>query len=120
MGNIVTLELPEPVAQRAKEIAAFTQKRLEDVLVDWLNYAIAELPLESLPDEQIIALCELEMPTEQQQTMSELLTCQREGQLSSKEKQQLNELMQIYRQGLVRKARAIKVAVERGLKPALN
>ena len=29
-------------------------------------------------------------------------------------------LMQVYRNGLVRKARSLKVAVERGLKPALN
>jgi hypothetical protein len=29
-------------------------------------------------------------------------------------------LMQVYRGGLVRKARALKVAVERGLRPALN
>jgi len=44
----------------------------------------------------------------------------REGQLDNEETNQLDELMQVYRGGLVRKARALKVAVERGLRPALN
>jgi hypothetical protein len=44
----------------------------------------------------------------------------REGQLDDQEANQLDELMQVYRSGLVRKARALKVAVERGLRPALN
>ena len=36
MAEIVTLELPETLAQRAKEIAALTNRRLEDVLVELL------------------------------------------------------------------------------------
>jgi hypothetical protein len=44
----------------------------------------------------------------------------REGQLNDAEVRQLDELMQVYRRGLVSKARALKVAVERGLKPTLN
>jgi hypothetical protein len=32
MAEIVTLELPETLAQRAKEIAALTKRRIEDVL----------------------------------------------------------------------------------------
>jgi hypothetical protein len=120
MAEIVTLQLPETLAQRAKEIAAFTHRRLEDVLVEWIDRAITELPLESLPDEQVLALCEMQMEGEQQELFSELLARNQEGQLNDTEVSQLDELMQVYRRGLVRKARALKVAVERGLKPALN
>ena len=120
MAEIVTLQLPETRAQRAKEIAAFTHRRLEDVLVEWIDRAITELPLESLPDEQVLALCEMQMESEQQELFSDLLARNQEGQLSDTEVSQLDELMQVYRCGLVRKARALKVAVERGLKPALN
>ena len=120
MAEIVTLELSESLAKKAKEIAALTHRRLEDVLVEWIDRAISELPVESLPDEQVLALCELQMELEQQETLSELLAGNREAQLNDTEFKQLDELMQIYRRGLLRKARAFKVAVERGLKPAIN
>ncbi|XWK88131.1 MAG: hypothetical protein U7127_28770 [Phormidium sp.] len=120
MAEIVTLKLSESLAKKAKEIAALTHRRLEDVLVEWIDRAISELPVESLPDEQVLALCELQMELEQQETLSELLAGNREAQLNDTEFKQLDELMQIYRRGLLRKARAFKVAVERGLKPAIN
>lgn len=120
MAEIVTLELPETLAQRAKEIAALLHRRFEDVLVELIDRAITELPVESLPDEQVLVLCDMQMETEQQEALSDLLARNREGQLNDIEVRQLDELMQVYRRGLVRKARSLKVAVERGLKPALN
>jgi len=120
MTEIVTLKLPETLAQRAKEIAAFTHRQLEDVLIEWIDYAIAELPVESLPDEQVLALCDLQMGPEQQEVFSDLLARNQEAQLNDVEVRQLDELMQVYRHGLIRKARALKVAVIRGLKPDLD
>jgi hypothetical protein len=120
MAEIVTLELPEMLAQRAKEIAVLTNRRLEEVLVEWIDRASQELPVESLPDDWVLALCDMQMESEQQEALSELLDRNRERQLNNEEANQLDELMQVYRSGLVRKARALKVAVERGLRPALN
>jgi hypothetical protein len=37
MAEIVTLQLPETLAQKAKEIAAVTHRRLEDVLLEWID-----------------------------------------------------------------------------------
>lgn len=51
--------------------------------------------------------------------MSDLLARQREGQLNETENSQLDKLMQVYRYGLVRKAKALKVGVQRGLIPAI-
>ncbi len=120
MAEIVTLELPETLAQRAKEIAVLTNRRLEEVLVEWIDRASQELPVESLPHDWVLALCDMQLELEQQEALSELLDRNRERQLNNEEANQLDELMQVYRSGLVRKARALKVAVERGLKPALN
>jgi hypothetical protein len=120
MTETVTLELPEPLAQQAKEIAALTHRRLEDVLIDLLDRAIADLPIESLSNEQVLALCVLQMPFDQQESLSRLLSRQREESLNLTDTTQLDQLMQIYRRGLIRKARALKVAVERGLRPALS
>ncbi len=120
MNEIVTLELPEHLALRAREMAARTQRRLEEVLVEWLDQAASEPPLESLPDDQILALCDLQMEAEQQEELDDLLARNRESQLNQAELDRLEELMLIYRRGLVRKAHALKVAVERNLRPPLN
>jgi hypothetical protein len=120
MAEIITLELPESLVQQAKEIAMLTHRRVEEVLIEWLNRASTDLPLESLSDGQILALCDLRMQPEQQAQLSDLLSRNQEGTLNDVEVNQLDELMQIYRRGLVRKAKALKVAVERGLRPALS
>ncbi|HBL12657.1 MAG TPA: hypothetical protein DD379_14905 [Cyanobacteria bacterium UBA11162] len=120
MSEFVTLELPETLGQQVREIAALTHRQIEDVLVEWIDHTLAELPVESLPDNQVLDLCDLQLEPEQQQRLSELLSSQREGYLKDTELKQLDTLIQTYRQGLVRKARALKVAVERGLRPPLS
>jgi len=117
MNSTVTLELPEPLARSIQEIAARTHRRPEDILLAWIDQVVSELPVDSLSDDQVLSLCDLEMDAAQQEELSELLARNREGQLSDVEHKRLDELMQIYRRGLVRKAQALKVAVERGLRP---
>ncbi|UBF24529.1 hypothetical protein K9N68_22950 [Kovacikia minuta CCNUW1] len=120
MAEIVRLELPQDLIQQAKEIAVLTHRRVEDVLIEWIDRGAAELSIESMPDDQVLALCDLQMQPEQQEAFSHLLFCNQEGELNPAETQQLDELMQVYRRGLVQKAKALKVAVERGLRPALG
>ncbi|BAG02298.1 hypothetical protein [Microcystis aeruginosa] len=120
MTETVTLELPEALAEQAKQIAALTHRRLEEILVEWIDYAISELSIESLPDNQILALCDLQMEAEQQELFSSLLAQNQEGELNQAGVNQLDTLMQVYRRGLIYKARALKVAVERGLRPPLR
>ncbi len=119
MAEIVTLELSDTLAQQAKQIASLTHRRLEDVLIEWIDRAVTELPIESLPDEQILTLCDLQMEPEQQERLSDLLTWNQEEQLSQAELDQLDQIMKICRRGLVHKARALRVAVEKGLRPSL-
>ena len=75
----MTLEIPDAPAQNARDIAAQTHRRLEDVLVGWLARATTELPVEQLPDDQVLALRDMQMEDSQQAELSELLACQREG-----------------------------------------
>jgi hypothetical protein len=44
----------------------------------------------------------------------------REGVLPPRQQVRLDQLMQAYRHGLIRKAQALQVAVDRGLMPPLN
>jgi hypothetical protein len=52
--------------------------------------------------------------------LSDLLDRNQEGDLDEAGRRRLDELMRTYRLGLVRKAQAIKVAVNRGLRPRLS
>ena len=76
--------------------------------------------LESLSDKQILSLCELQLDDVQQQTLSDLLASNQEGNLNKTEVKQLDDLMNIYRRGTLYKAQALKIAVERGLKSSLK
>ena len=120
MTATVTLTLPEDVARSARAVAARTDRAVEDVLVEWLGRAAAELPIEALPDDQILALRDLQMSDGQQAELSDLLAEQREGTLSASGRVRLDALMDSYRRGMVRKARALKAAVDRGLQPPLS
>jgi hypothetical protein len=120
MTETVTIELPEQVVRSAKLVADQTHRRLEEVLVEWLDRVASDLPVEMLPDDQILALCDLQMPGDQQEQLNDLLIHNREGKLGTADQERLDQLMLIYRRGMVRKAQALKVAVERRLRPALG
>ena len=81
---------------------------------------INEIPIDTLPDEQVLALCNLQMDGQQQRFFSDLQARNSEGLLNAQEVKKLNELMQVYRHASVRKAMAMQVAVMRGLIPTLN
>lgn len=80
----------------------------------------AEPSVERLPDDQLLALCDATLDPVQQNDLSDLLARAREGDVAAAERARLDELMTVYRRGLVLKARALKEAVVRGLKPRLS
>ncbi|WP_242053783.1 hypothetical protein [Nostoc sp. FACHB-888] len=68
-----------------------------------------------LSDEQVLVLIELQMEAEQDARLSELLDRQQSGTLSEGDRSELQTLMQVYQEGLLRKATALSEAVKRGL-----
>lgn len=120
MSHTVTLELPDNLAQNARTVAERTNRRVEDVLVEWLDRAAAEMPIELLPDEEVLAIRDLQLSEQQQTELSDLLALQREDSLPDTARSRLDELLSLYRRGMVRKAQALKVAVERGLQSRLS
>jgi hypothetical protein len=83
-------------------------------------YHQSKIDFDSLTNEKILELFEAQMPKQEQEELSDLLEINRERIMSSNERKRLDELMQIYGQGMVRKAEATKEAVRRGLIPPLN
>jgi hypothetical protein len=120
MSEVVTLRIPDRLARDARAIATSTHRQMEDVLLEWMDRASANPPIESLSDDQVLALCQLQMNPVQQNELSELLARNQTGSLNTGDQARLDELLKEYRRGMVRKAQALKVAVERGLQPPLS
>ena len=120
MSQTVTLALSEPLAQTARFEATRTNRPVEDVLLEWLDRAAADVGIEVLPDDRVIALRDEQMGEAQQEELAGLLERQREGPLDQRERDRLDALLSDYRHGLLRKASALKVAVERGLQAPLG
>ena len=120
MSEQITIQVSERVVRHATHMAAENQQRIDEVLAGWLEWVITEMPVETLSDEEVLELTELQLTTEKQETLSNLLAQNREGTLDAGERCKLDELMQVYEHGLLRKAQALRVAVQRGLREPLQ
>jgi hypothetical protein len=120
MSEQITIQVSDRVISHAAQVAAQSRRQIEEVLADWLERVITELPVEALSDEEVLALTELQLTAEQQATLSDLLARNRENTLDAEGRRQLDELMRVYEHGLLRKAQALRVAVQRGLREPLQ
>ncbi len=120
MSEQITLQVSDRVVNQAAQIAAQTQRRVEEVLESWLEWASTEMPVEALPDKEVLALTELQLTDEQQAVLSDLLAKNQDGTLDAEGRRQLDTLMRVYEHGLLRKAQALRVAVQRGLREPLQ
>ncbi len=115
MSQQITIEVSEQVVRQATQVAAQTERSVEEVLASWLEAAVNELPVEELSDEEVLGLTELRLADEQQAALDDLLARNREGALDAEGQKQLDELMRLYEHGLLRKSQALRVAVQREL-----
>lgn len=120
MSETVTLEVPDELAERVRALATATQRRFEDIVVDGLRCAVEEPLVEALTNEALVALCDATLRADEQEALSALLEECREGSISDGNRVRLDNLMDAYRLALVLKARALKEAVARGLRPPLS
>lgn len=123
MSTQVTITLPDEVYQRVERFARLANRDVASVLADTIQLSIppvgAELrdlePVSDLSNEQVLVLTDLQMEPDQDARLSKLLEHQQAGLLIEAERLELQTLMQIYQEGLLRKATALSEAVKRGL-----
>ena len=128
MSTQVTITLSDEVYQRAERFAHLANRDVASVLADSILLSIPAIreesfmlaPISSLGDEEVIALTQLQLKPDQDQKLSWLLDRQQETALTNPEQLELATLMQIYQEGLLRKATALSEAVKRGLIESLN
>ena len=123
MSTKITITLPDEVYQRADRFARLANRDIASVLADTIQFSIPSTrtdvlalePVSNLSDVQVLALTELQLEPDQDARLSELLDRQQADILAADERPELQTLMQIYQEGLLRKATALKEAVDRGL-----
>jgi hypothetical protein len=128
MGTQVTLTLPDEVYRRAKRLAQLSSRNVADVLVDTIELSLSPLglqseaikPVSALSDEEVMALAQLQMELEQDESLSRLLDREQAGTLTQTQRSELLALMQVYEEGLLQKAQAMSEAVRRGLMEPLE
>lgn len=81
---------------------------------------VPELHVESMSDEEVLALADLRLSDEEDEELSELLALNREGEIDDVGMQRLNELMRIYQIGMLHKSQGLCEAVLRGLREPLG
>jgi len=128
MGMQVVITLSDEVYRRAERLAQLIHRDVTAVLTDAIALSLLPLslqpeaakPVTELKDEEVLALTELQMEPDQDQRLSTLLDKQQAGKLSEVERAELLALMQLYQEGLLRKAQALHEAVRRGLRKPLE
>lgn len=116
MAERVILELPEDLARRVRSAADLARRPVEEVLVEYIERGANDVPVSALSDADLLALCDLQMEEKAQEELHELLDRNREGELQPADRPRFDQLMGVYRRGLVRKAQALQEAVQRGLR----
>ena len=85
--------------------------------MDWARQAAAEPALQTLSDEELLAIADSQPSSAEEDELSDLLDRNRESALAEAERARLEELMRARRVAWVRKAQALALAVSRGLRP---
>jgi hypothetical protein len=128
MATRVVVTLPDDVYRRVEQLAQLTNRDVADLLADTITLSLSPLDIftqsvqavTSLSDEDVLALTELQMLPAQDRRLSALLQKQQAQALSDPERTELLALMQVYQEGLLRKAQALREAVRRGLRMPLK
>ena len=128
MSTQVVVTLPDDLYHRAERLAQLTSREVAEVLVDTIALSLTSLsaqpasvrPATELTDDEVLTQARLQMTPGQDRQLSTLLHRQQTGELSDMERSEMLALMQVYLEGLLRKAQALREAVRRGLREPLE
>ncbi len=127
MSMQVTVTVPDKLYYHIQRLAKASGRSVADVMNSMMSVSLlplsspsGEMPLEKLPDAEVLELADSRMNAAQNARMSELLDKQQAGEILGPEKDELSVLVYIYEQGSLLKAQAIYEAIRRGLREPIN
>lgn len=123
MSVQVTITLPDKVYEGAERLSRLIGRQVADVMAGIVESSVVSenttvvfpVSIVSLTDSEVLALANLQMEAHQDQRLSDLLDQQQARNLSKIEAEELQSLLHLYQEGLMRKAQAQHEAVQRGL-----
>ena len=123
MSTEVKITRPDDVFRRAEHLAELTHRDVEEVLTDALRLSLAHVaaevvsspPVSSLSDDEVVALANSQMERARNRRLVALQRKLGAGTLRDEEHSELQGLVHVYQDGLLRKAQALREAVHRGL-----
>ncbi|NJK68410.1 MAG: hypothetical protein HC941_19470 [Microcoleus sp. SU_5_3] len=117
MAAQITLNLSDEVYRQAELLAQQCHRSVSEILVETLeNFLLPTAkPVSALSDREVIALTQLRLQPVQEQRLSELLEHQQCGTITDFEREELQALIHIYEDRLLRQAQALNESVRRGL-----
>ena len=116
-----TVNISENAFRYISSIAHLTERTIDEVLEETFEDRLEEeagllnKSIEISSDEEVLMLAGFQMPERQSNRLSRLIAKNGEGTLSSKEKEELANLMVVNRFNDLRKAMGIVEAIKRGL-----
>ena len=129
MADQITVTLPTEVLQRAEQLARCTGRSVDQLLAETIELSLRPLGTSSFPEEGIAewsdervveAADDPGLSPAEDRRLSELLHSQQAGSLTAVERAELTALMEVYQTLVLLKARALREAVSRGLRPPLQ
>ena len=122
----LTVALSDQALQQALVRAELEGRAVEDYVAHIIENKLGEdrdrelALMASLSDEDVLALADLRMSEEENRRASELLDLNREGRLDPSQRAELDQLMDLYNQGMLKKALGLAEAARRKLRPPLQ
>lgn len=122
MSTQLTLNLSDSLMRRAQAVANRAGRTVNDLLSESIELSLkpwsnsADIELRQCSDDDVILACDLQMSATDDDRLSQLLSDQQSASLTAAEQAELTALMQVYQEGLVRKAEALGESVRRGLR----
>jgi len=118
----LTFQLSDEIVQQVRARAASEGMAVEEFLADLVKRDVARDPDEelrrmaTLSDEDVLALADLQLSPEEDQRLTELLERNGEGQLEASEQQELEHLVRLSTEGMLKKSLGWAEAVRRKLR----
>ena len=112
----ITLTLPDAVYRQAQRVAKTTQQAIEEVVLTWIRPAPEEelVGLEALSNDELRAVTQTTVSPARLRRLQDLLTAQRQRNLTEDEQQEAAQLVEQEDMLTLRKSKALLLLKQRG------
>lgn len=123
----LTVELPDDLAESITLMAANRGYATPQMAMELMRASVSQREakqerqeLRSLADEDVLALADLRLAPQEDARLHKLLDLNSEGKINSKQRSELDALMEVYDDALLRKAMGWAEAVRRKLRSPIS